>query len=191
MKSGMVGCAFSHLKLYVNLVNSKEDCYLIFEDDITFHPKFMEKFSALTMNLPHNWDFIFLGHIPKSGFSGFSENLQLQKWNTEKSLSESLGGTMGYMVSKKGATAFLEFINKTGMTNCIDTMIQKMANFGNIYYCIPQLIYSPYEPEKGDVQTNYNSLSLGRPVNNNLYSERLKVNGVFNIDMAIKYEDID
>lgn len=192
MKSGMVGCALSHLKLYIQLLNSNEDCYLIFEDDITFHPKFMEKFSALTLNLPHNWDFIFLGHIPRSGFSGFSENLQLQKWDTEKSFSESLGGTMGYIVSKKGATAFLEFINKTGMTNCIDTMIQKMANFGNIYYCIPQLVYSPYEPEKGDVQTNYNSLSLGRPVNNILYPERLKVNGLFNINMAIKYgENID
>ena len=53
-----------------------------------------------------------------------------------------MGGTTGYLVSKKGANKFLDFLNETGATNGIDTCIQKSADTLNIYYSTPHLIYS-------------------------------------------------
>ena len=54
----------------------------------------------------------------------------------------SMGGTGGYIVSRKGAEKMLDFINKTGSTNGIDTLIQKSANELNIYYPKPHLIFT-------------------------------------------------
>lgn len=174
MRQGMVGCALSHIQLYVNLINSDKDFYCILEDDLRVSDNFKEKFDLIINNLPENWDLCYLSyHLWKkyrtNEFLNKAELPSLVKWNTEQSLTHSMGGTCAYLISKKGALRALEFLNSTGMINGIDTMQQKMADKLNIYYCKPQIIFSEccdmnddkmYKKVDTDIQYNFNSLSL-------------------------------
>jgi GR25 family glycosyltransferase involved in LPS biosynthesis len=137
------------------------------EDDITFCKNFREKFISLYNNLNENWDICFLGHHIWKQYKTdkyYDDSFPiLEKWNTETSLQYSMGGTGGYLISKKGAKKMLEFINRTGMTNGIDTMQQKACDSLNIYYCKPHLIYSECwtldtNPDT-DIQHNFKSLN--------------------------------
>lgn len=148
MRAGMVGCAMSHIKIYIELINSTYDAYCIFEDDIDFTNNFNKKFIHLLNQLQNkDWDLVYLGHhlkhIDKNKDCYDKEKLPtIEKYSVQKSFNESLGGTGGYIISKKGAEKLLEFINITGMTNGIDTVQQKACDVLNIYYSKPHLIFA-------------------------------------------------
>ena len=78
------------------------------------------------------WDLAFLGHHVRdknnTGVFNKEKMPEIYKIDVYQSFCQSLGGTTGFIVSKKGAEKFLDFLNKTGATNGIDTCIQKSAN---------------------------------------------------------------
>ena len=59
---------------------------------------------------------------------------EIEKWDVFRSFKNSLGGTTGFMVTREGASKFLDFVNDTKLINCIDTALQKSANKLDIYY---------------------------------------------------------
>lgn len=148
MRAGIVGCAMSHIKLYIELINSDYDAYCILEDDITFNTNFNKKYIHLLDQLSKtDWDFVYLGHhlrYPDKHPECFNkEKLPIiEKYDVQKSFENSIGGTGGYIITKKGAEKLLDFINKNGMTNAIDTVQQKACNIMNIYYVTPHLIFA-------------------------------------------------
>jgi GR25 family glycosyltransferase involved in LPS biosynthesis len=149
MRKGMVGCFMSHIQLYIQLLDSTFDYFLILEDDIDFVPDFENKIKHLFKQIKakNNCDFVFIGHhIRDLSFADIAFDKktfpEIEQWNTQQSLLNSLGGTTGYLVSKKGAEKFLDFLDKTGATNGIDTCIQKSADYLHIFYTKPHLIYS-------------------------------------------------
>jgi GR25 family glycosyltransferase involved in LPS biosynthesis/GT2 family glycosyltransferase len=171
MRRGMVGCALSHIQLYIDLLHSDASTYCILEDDITFVPEFDAKLAHVYDQVKDfEWDMLYLGHhLAKDWIADESYDRgtmpRIEKWNRTMSLNRSLGGTGGYLISKSGAKKLLAFINKTGMTNGIDTVQQKAGNDINIFYSIPHLIYSDcYRGDNRgvdtDIQFNYDSLSI-------------------------------
>jgi len=196
MREGMVGCAMSHLKLWIELINSPYEVFCILEDDVQFVPEFKEKFLCLYKSLPKDWDIVYLGyHIwtrhKSPDYYDKKKFPSVEKWGTLKSLTYSRGGTGGYLISKKGALGMLRFINRTGMTNGIDTVQQKAADELDIYYPKPHLIYSEcYDDNTNvdtDIQRNFRSLDLLLPVPLHEYPERLLKNGVFSIEDALQF----
>ena len=199
----MVGCAMSHIKLCVDLLKSDLDMICVLEDDVTFSSTFKEQMKHLIQNLPADWDLIYLGHhlypqyTNNDAYKNEALPPRLEKWNYKTSRQKSMGGTHGYMISKDGARKLLEFINNTGMTNGIDTVQQKAINVMNTYYCFPHLVFSecalPGQTVDSDIQYNYTSLSLPDykdSVARDEYPDRLKNDGVFNIDDALVYVDL-
>lgn len=166
MRRGMVGCALSHIHLYIDLVNSEDDVYIIFEDDITFSPKFENKLWYIFKQLKElDWDLLYLGHHIYDQYKTPETNVpELEKWNRLRSLTQSRGGTGGYIITKKGALKLLDFINKYGMTNGIDTVQQKSADYLNIYYLTSHLIFSEcYDGKKlidTDIQFDFDNLEI-------------------------------
>ena len=170
MRVGIVGCALSHIKLYIDLINSKEDIFCILEDDIIVVPEFEKKFLYLfSLFDKKDWDIIYLGHHLYKEYKTdetYDKKIfpKIEKWDSKTSLKMSMGGTGGYIINKKGAQKILEFINKHGMTNAIDTIHQKSADILNIFYCCPHLIYSEFYTHESnidtDIQNNYDSLTL-------------------------------
>jgi GR25 family glycosyltransferase involved in LPS biosynthesis len=203
MRVGLVGCAMSHIKLLIELSNSQDDSdkFFILEDDVRFVPKFLEKFNNILIELENiNWDFIYLGHhlYPRYKTDDCYDKeqpIQLIKTSSSLSLIKSMGGFFAYLVNKKGAIKLLEFINKTGMTNAIDTMQQKAITEANMdtFYCYPHMVYSecvlPDVQINSDIQYNFNSLSMNEDQLIEKYEgERLKKNGVFNVDDALIFK---
>jgi GR25 family glycosyltransferase involved in LPS biosynthesis len=180
MRKGMVGCAMSHIKLYTELINSEYDVFCILEDDIEFVPEFGKKLLYVYNQAKlFSWDVVYLGHhLKKKHILPCSYDKKLipviEKWNKNKSLTNSLGGTGGYLISKKGAGKLLDFINKTGMTNGIDTVQQKAADELNIYYTSTHLFYSECYIGDNTIDTDiqYNHTSLTVPVEQRLEEEK-------------------
>ena len=171
MRVGLVGCAMSHIKMCVELINSEYDVFCILEDDIDFVPNFDKKLLYVYQQLKNTkWDILYLGHhLYEKYITDLVYNKDkmpnIEKWDKISSLEKSMGGTGGYLISKQGAINLLEYINKTGMTNGIDTVQQKSADELNIFYANPHLIYSEcYRNNNTDVDTdiqhNYNSLTV-------------------------------
>ena len=191
MRDGIVGCALSHIKLAINCVNSKVDTFCILEDDVTFVHDFLRKFKHVLNNLPPDWDMIYLGHILSKNFS-YTEMTKkdlpiLEKWSKGRSLRMSLGGTHAYMINKKGSEKLLEFINKNGMTNAIDTVQQKSIGELNVYYCNPRIVLSNHLDDT-DIQNSFKSLSISETITfKEDGSHRLKKNGMYTIEDALQY----
>jgi GR25 family glycosyltransferase involved in LPS biosynthesis len=166
MRTGIVGCALSHIQLCIDLLNSDNDLFVILEDDIELCNNFSKKLNMIINGIKNiNWDIIYLGHHLRNEDKGAFEDKipKLEKWSKFVSFQKSLGGTGGYIISKKGAKGLLEYINSTGMTNGIDTVQQKLADDLNIYYCYPHIIKAEcVRGEKyvdSDIQYNYTSLT--------------------------------
>jgi GR25 family glycosyltransferase involved in LPS biosynthesis/predicted O-methyltransferase YrrM len=171
MRVGLVGCAMSHIKMFINLVKSQDhDILCIFEDDIKFVPDFKTKLlHTLNISKSMDWDMIYLGnHLRKQFRDDECYNKTnmpiLEKWSSRLSKMRSLGGTYGYLITKNGAKKLLDFINETGMTNGIDTVQQNSADKLNIFYCYPHLVYSecffPGETIDTDIQHDFESLTI-------------------------------
>ena len=196
MRAGIVGCALSHIKMYIELINSDMDIFLIFEDDIIFNDNFKDQITHLLDIIKNvDWDMIYLGHHLRSASKRNHKDTILpiiEQWDSHRSLQESMGGTFGYLISKKGSKKLLEFINTNGMTNAIDTVQQKSIGVLNTYYCFPHLVFSECVSNThtdSDIQYNSKSLNLSNnviTVDSNKYIERLKVDGVFNIDDTLQ-----
>lgn len=195
MRCGMVGCLLSHVKLYIDLLKEERtDCYLILEDDIELVDDFCSKFLHCIRELQKkgDWDIFFLGHHLWPQYKDnevYSKTIQpkVEHFDRAEILRRSIGGTGGYLITKKGALNILEYINTNGSTNGIDTIIQKTGNINKIYYSYPHLIYSDnYTGNTNvdtDIQTNFDSLTL--PIH-----ERLDTELEF-YDNIKKIDDID
>ena len=208
MRRGMVGCFMSHCKLYCDLIyDDNAEAYLILEDDIECTADFETKYNSLINQLQQedgDWSICFLGHHIRdlSLQDIYNDKTKspptIEKINVYKSFILSLGGTTGYLISKKGARDFLDFMNTTGATNGIDTCIQKAANALNIYYPTPHLIFSEcWRGEKNqnvdsDIQFDYSYLekSVEERVKDEVkfYQENDKVIiHVYEFDNMMKY----
>ena len=181
MRRGMVGCFMSHVKLYCDLIyDDTADGYLILEDDIELTSDFETKYNALLVQLSkeNHWAFCFLGHHVRdvSTLETAHDKTKIpviEKVNVYKSFILSLGGTTGYLISKSGAKAFLDFLDSTGATNGIDTCIQKSADILGVYYPTPHLIYSDCfrGDHKVDSDIQYDYLGLEKSVEERVQDE--------------------
>jgi len=170
MKVGAVGCAISHFKMYIELIHSDYDAFLILEDDIEFGDNFDLKLLHLCNQLKNiDWDLVFLGHHHKNlNDTSYKQNKLpiIEKWDVYTSFQNSLGGTIGYIITKKGAERVLDFINENRLINCVDTALQKCANTLDVYYSNPHLVFSrcfrngTQEELDTDIQHNFESLSV-------------------------------
>lgn len=168
MRRGMVGCFMSHVKLYCELIYDDEsDAYLLLEDDVDFVKDFEKKYHHLLGQLKDDWSLCFLGHhirdlTQKDVYYDDEKLPTIQKVNVYQSFVMSLGGTTGYLISKKGAREILDFLDRTGATNGIDTVLQKSADTLSVYYPTPLLISSDCfrgdNQVDSDIQYDYSNL---------------------------------
>lgn len=165
-KKGMVGCAISHLYIWINfLLNTDEEVIIVIEDDANINDEFEKNVDNL--NEYKDWDFLFLGHYLRPQFKSsitYDNILFPERWNSHMSLARSIGGTIGYMIRRKGAVRILDYINAKGMTNCIDTMIQKSGDIMNMSYSFPSVINGDCADGTNqidtDIQTNNDSFFI-------------------------------
>lgn len=143
LRSGVVGCALSHIKLWMKLVSEihKTQVYFIFEDDVQFDSDFSHKWGAEWCAINDTfepWDVVFIGNCRRAPAAA------KRGWFTPKSSQEALeysrGGTHAYVIKYTGALKLITYISQNGMVNAIDTVMQRCIDLGlRVHYCDPEL----------------------------------------------------
>jgi GR25 family glycosyltransferase involved in LPS biosynthesis len=155
MRRGIVGCALSHIKLLKDCVKHN-NTVIILEDDVELVDDFESQVLKLVEKMKQTeWDLIYLGHTLRPGVKQ-PENAGCFKRNTRDSIRYSLGGTGGYIVNCKGAKRLLDFIEKNGMTNAIDTVQQLFSDHGNVFYLNPCIVLFEVNTDT-DIQKNFDT----------------------------------
>lgn len=166
LREGIVGCALSHVELFKKLIYSEtHNWYLILEDDATFDPEFETYFKKYIKYLDgKDWDICFLGnHISdmrryNSMWSEEDTELKLIKDNSV--FSNTMGGTHGYIISRKGAKKMMEIL-KVSFRNAIDTMMVKNYEKLNIYFPKKLIVFADNSSQGADSDIQYNYKSVG------------------------------
>lgn len=156
--AGIVGCALSHLRLWVALVNGAygrdTPGLVVFEDDYV-PPNNGAEFEEMVAGLlarDTEFDVAFVHtHVRPGairsvpGCTGTPEPLEWVDVGTSvQSFALSYGGTGCYIITLTGALKLLEHINRMGMTNAIDTVMQLAADSGvRLRYALPPYGYAP------------------------------------------------
>nr|CCC94988.1 unnamed protein product [Trypanosoma congolense IL3000] len=60
---GAIGCALGHRKIWEMVVEGKQQCALILEDDVEFHHKFSRLFEQQWARVPDDWGVVHLGGL--------------------------------------------------------------------------------------------------------------------------------
>jgi len=161
MRRGIVGCALSHLKLWIDFIQKDSDkkYLVVFEDDAKVSSTFQVQFTSIINTLETHdseCDLLFLSHIPNpSNPNPIQKGLNMiMKKTAKESIVLSLGGTHSYMITQRGAKRLLDFIEQRGMTNAIDTMQQLSADVVEVRYLSDEIVECPGQ-EDSDIQGKF------------------------------------
>ena len=189
-RKGIVGCASSHIKIWHELIISELDIMIVLEDDTILAPNFVEKLVSSLKKLPSGkWDILFLGHFlyPHLRKEGDKEDKtpEVEQWTRNKCIENSMGGTIGYVIHKRGAMKMFTHIQENGIYNAIDWVMFKNADKTDIFYCYPHIVFSECATNtiKPDSDIQYDKSSLCESENKRLSLELdyWKKRGVFPI----------
>ena len=189
---GLVGCACSHIMLWLNCLKSNEyDTMLILEDDCELAPNFTLKLQNVLQQAPFIsdkpiWDIIYLGNFVYKQYNNLKTKLtiendvKLELYDREQAIRENLGGTFGYLITRKGIENILEQIQNCAIFNGIDwVMFKSCINSKYIssmeeikgktltYYCNPMVVSS--------FNDNANSLNIDTDIQNDMRTLKVEL----------------
>jgi GR25 family glycosyltransferase involved in LPS biosynthesis len=126
-RKGFIGCALSHYNLWKELVNSSEDYYIIFEDDISSVSDNIDiKIRDIVKSINENksLEIVFLGYSATFPFYKTEkvENNEMCMIKLDK--NKYIGGFFAYIITREGANKMLKYIEKNGIKHGIDYLIK-------------------------------------------------------------------
>lgn len=148
---GAIGCSLSHITLWNMLLNSKEDMFLILEDDAFPYTSIniINNYLNDVNRIDSDWDYIFLGFLKPNII--YSADIEVS--NRIYKINEITFQTHAYIINKKGASKLLK--NAFPIIHQIDSYISFMA----MYRSLNAYRSSNYVVQKNmkgtDIQTDY------------------------------------
>jgi GR25 family glycosyltransferase involved in LPS biosynthesis len=152
-KKPVMGCALSHLALWMQLANEKEDIhnYLILEDDARLSPDWRARWEKIYSHdcMPADWDVVYLGGILPPNKGGFAEMIEpVNKYVARIKKNTNFGQVepdrymhfcaYAYVLSRRGAIKILDVLKaKGGYWTSADHMICNIHQILNIYFTNP------------------------------------------------------
>ena len=118
-KKGVMGCALSHIHLWNNLINDKDnDFYVIFEDDIVFCNNFKKHLNYVCkLFVEQKLEHLALGEYNSSKqFPSSNSNIEVYS----KDLYKEWNSFFAYIISKSAAKKSLDYINNCSIKCAID-----------------------------------------------------------------------
>ena len=154
-KKSVMGCALSHLAVWMQLVNEKPDIntYLVLEDDARLSPEWRGAWERAVDNghLPEGWDLVYLGGILPPNRAGF-EAAAVEKINASVArvkenclFGQKEAGSRyfhfcayAYVLTRRGAQKIVDFIRaRGGVWTSADHMMCNIEKILNIYFLHP------------------------------------------------------
>lgn len=129
---GILGCSLSHLSIFFDAIESGVNNFLIFEDDIQLNLVLNNnKLINYFIEMPSNWDILYLGGKPSGKVKKYSNNLV--------SITAPMMGTYSYAFRRKAAKDFVDIMFKGMMDNACDTILGEYAVEKNTFCVYPPL----------------------------------------------------
>ena len=153
-KKPVMGCALSHLAVWMKLLNDREDIgsYLIMEDDARLSPTWKKSWEKIHKHnaLPADWDVVYLGGILPPNKEAFHKSLIEPVNEYVARVKENTFFGQGaanrymhfcayaYVLSRRGAQKIIDVLNaKGGYWTSADHMICNIHDYMNIYFTNP------------------------------------------------------
>lgn len=152
-KKAIMGCALSHLSLWLSLAQEQPCCenYLILEDDVKFQPGWLSLWEEAAKDIPEDYDVLYLGGVlpPNRGMfqkllepvnSHWARVAPNQIFNQQTPTRYFHFCNYSYILSRKGAQKILEGFQKFGgYHTSADHMICNRIEDMKHYVLIPQV----------------------------------------------------
>ena len=175
-RTGVLGAALTHMKLWKELIDEPETCgfYVIFEDDIELAPQFKEKLMyCIHEFLEKSMDRLYLGANSVRTINQEITNLRCRKVE-----GEMCDGNYGYIISKSAAQKMVNHFNKTSMKRAIDYTQLYKDLLENVYFVNESVIYTSSVQHHGghvdsDIQKDYDNIDLSTVEDNEENGELL------------------
>lgn len=169
-KKAVMGCALSHLSLYLELASEPESCenYLILEDDVLLQKNWLEQWKGMAADLPDDYDIVYLGGVLPPNKNAFEQILEPVNKSWARIRPNQIFGqptptrnfhfcAYAYILSRKAAQKILEGIGKRGgYHTSADHILGQYHNTMNVYISIPLLAgcYQDSDPKYQASQFN-------------------------------------
>ena len=153
-KKAVMGCALSHLAVWMQLITDKPDIhsYLVLEDDVRLKPEWRKAWTEAMEKkaIPEDYDVVYLGGILPPNREAF-EHMAVERVNDHVSrvAPNSVFGqdppnryfhfcAYAYVLSRKGAQKVMEALKmREGYWTSADHMICNLTSFLNMYFLHP------------------------------------------------------
>ena len=159
-KKPVLGCALSHLRLWWQLANERDDIgqYLILEDDVKMSPDWEARWKAAVPHIPEDFDIIYLGGILPPNREGFEAAKEPVNAHFSRVKENTFFGQQkpnryfhwcaySYVLSRKGARKVIEILlAKDGYWTSADHMLCNPVEFLSMYFLDP-LVAGCYQDE--------------------------------------------
>ena len=171
-RKGIVGCALSHIRLWIEFLRktSLKDMLIVMEDDLylfkgdatrgaTTPQQFEDVLDkSVTYMDEAGLELLFVQYTPWRTPVSSSELSYRHVSSGQEAMTFSMGGTGCYIITRPGIVKLLKFINRTGMTNAIDTVMMKAAGEVTTAYLEPLVaVLDVNKAGDTDIQYNYES----------------------------------
>jgi glycosyl transferase family 25 len=145
---GAIGCYLSHTKLWKMLLESNEDMFLIFEDDVNINNYTIEQLNQTLQEVGnYDWDFIFLGYSKPYLMNDI-------KIDNVYKINSITYGMHAYLINKKGALKLLK--HSFPIVDQIDSYLSYMASRGDINaYRLKENYFIQDNIEGTSIQTDF------------------------------------
>jgi len=136
---GQIGCASSHLNLYMEILKRDLEMALILEDDAVLMDNFVEAMQLVNY-LPKNWEIFLLGYSSSRDIPcHFRVHLPKEIYKFGVGVSPKKRGCLhGYIINQRGAKRMIEHGKK--LYQPID-MYSADYRFMNTYIIFPRVVY--------------------------------------------------
>lgn len=131
---GSIGCALTHRKIWEKVMKTNQNT-LVFEDDIIIPKNFWGKLNKNLINVPSEWDIVFLGGVR---IYGKKESDDLIKAKTTQTNLWNNCGTYAYIVNPNSAKKLLNITDP--IETYLDIQMNRHYNDLNVYYIYPSII---------------------------------------------------
>ena len=150
LRQADVACSLSHLSLWIELINSENDYYIIFEDDAHFASDFTSRLGEVLgqiLDRPQP-DVVFLGMSYWDNVWHPQSSIQTLRPGPFKNV---MGGTWAYIISKNGAKKLFEIAQNKGIAFGIDTFILNNGHRLRLLEAVPNLVRAPVARPGGPI----------------------------------------
>ena len=172
-KKAVAGCALSHLSAWSVLVSQPSDVnsFLIMEDDARLQDGWQIAWRCVYLNLPDDWDCVYLGGVLPPNRTAFAMNLERVAEGLAKVAPNTIFGqkeptryfhfcAYAYVLSRSGANKILKSIaDRQGYWTSADHMICNPVDTMNLYVLDPLVAGASQDSDPAYQNSQFNDFS--------------------------------